>query len=360
MARNDTADYRALFLTDVPLMDTRAPVEFARGAFPAAVNLPLMTDAERHEVGICYKESGQGAAIALGHELVSGEIRASRIQGWCDFARQHPEGYLYCFRGGLRSSTARQWMREAGVDYPLVLGGYKAMRRFLIEELERSVAAASFVLVAGRTGCGKTRVIEALDRSVDLEGLALHRGSSFGRLLDPQPSQIDFENALSIQLMRSLESGNTLVLEDEGKLIGRVSLPEALRDRMRESRLLVVEEPVASRVEVIFEDYILDLGSRYHQRHGDAGQSEHTEHLREGLGRIRKRLGGVLYAEIDVLMQQAFAARDNDLHRQWIELLLVKYYDPMYDYQIGQREGVVAATGNRGEIIALARELSQA
>ncbi len=358
MNRDDTADYRALFLTDVPLMDTRAPVEFARGAFPTAVNLPLMTDDERHQVGICYKQAGQAAAVELGHELVSGDTREQRLQGWCEFARQHPQGYLYCFRGGLRSSTARQWMRDAGVDYPLVLGGYKAMRRFLIEELERSLTAASFVLVAGKTGCGKTRVIEAVERAVDLEGLARHRGSSFGRLLDPQPTQIDFENALSIELMRGLATGKTLVLEDEGKLIGRLSLPHVLRDRMRESPLLVVEESLASRVEVIFEDYIVDLGACYRERDGERGAGEHELHLREGLARIRKRLGGVLHTEIDGLMQRAFAAADDDLHRRWIELLLVKYYDPMYEYQIGQREGVIAAVGSRDEIIARAREQS--
>ena len=104
--RDDTADYRALFLEDVPLMDTRAPVEFARGAFPTAANLPIMTGEERHQVGICYKEHGQAAAIELGHRLVSGDTRDARIAGWCDFARQHPDGYLYCFRGGLRSRTA--------------------------------------------------------------------------------------------------------------------------------------------------------------------------------------------------------------------------------------------------------------
>ncbi len=358
MAREDTADYRALFLANAPLMDTRAPVEFARGAFPNAVNLPLMSDTERHEVGIRYKQSGQAAAIELGHQLVAGASREARIQGWCEFARRHPDGYLYCFRGGLRSSTARQWMREAGVDYPLVLGGYKAMRRFLLEELERSVDAAQLLLVAGKTGCGKTRVIEAVERAVDLEGLARHRGSSFGRLLDPQPSQIDFENALSIALLRSLATGATLVLEDEGKLIGRLSLPHRLRDRMREAPLLVVEESVASRVEVIFADYIVDLGRRYTDRHGEEGAQQHEMHLREGLSRVRKRLGGVLYTEIDSLMVEAFTHRDDALHRRWIELLLVKYYDPMYDYQIAQREGEVMAAGSREAIITRARELA--
>jgi tRNA 2-selenouridine synthase len=358
VAREDTSDYRSLFVRDVPLIDTRAPVEFARGAFPTAVNLPLLTDDERHQVGIRYKESGQAAAIELGHQLVAGEVRDERTEAWCRFAREHPEGYIYCFRGGLRSSTAREWMGEAGVDYPLVIGGYKAMRRFLLEELERSVGRARFLLVAGKTGVGKTRVIDALPMAVDLEGLARHRGSSFGRLLDPQPSQIDFENALSIALMRKLHaSAGSLVLEDEGKLVGRVSLPPSLREKMRSSGLLLVEESVAARVQVIFEDYVLDLGQRYGERHGDKGPALHSQHLREGLARISKRLGGVLYREVEELMQRAFDGAP-ELHRQWIEMLLVKYYDPMYEYQIQQREGEVVARGSRDDIIRIAGEFT--
>jgi tRNA 2-selenouridine synthase len=132
-SRVDSSDYAGLFLADTPLLDTRAPLEFARGAFPAARNLPLMSDEERAAVGSCYKQRGQDAAIALGQELVSGVIRDARITAWREFARAHPEGYLYCFRGGLRSQIVQQWLRDSGIDYPRVSGGYKAMRRFLID-----------------------------------------------------------------------------------------------------------------------------------------------------------------------------------------------------------------------------------
>ena len=131
--RPDTDDYRALFLSPVPMMDMRAPAEFVRGAFPSALSLPLMSDEERAQVGICYKRQGQAAAIELGHQLVSGELKARRLAQWAAFARQHPQGYLYCFRGGLRSHTAQRWLREARIDDPLITGGYKAMRRFLLE-----------------------------------------------------------------------------------------------------------------------------------------------------------------------------------------------------------------------------------
>ena len=134
--RPDTDDYRALFLSPVPMMDMRAPAEFTRGAFPSALSLPLMSDEEHAQVGICYKQRGQKAAIALGHQLVSGELKVQRLEQWVGFTREHPLGYLYCFRGGLRSQTVQHWLHQEGIDYPLIIGGYKAMRRFLLEELE--------------------------------------------------------------------------------------------------------------------------------------------------------------------------------------------------------------------------------
>jgi tRNA 2-selenouridine synthase len=116
--RPDTDDYRALFLNPTPMMDMRAPTEFAHGAFPSALSLPLMSDEERALVGTCYKQRGQAAAIELGHQLVRGEVKAQRVAQWAAFARQHPQGYLYCFRGGLRSQTVQQWLREVGYRVP--------------------------------------------------------------------------------------------------------------------------------------------------------------------------------------------------------------------------------------------------
>lgn len=179
-ARADTGDYRQLFLDNVPFLDLRSPGEFVHGAFPTAHNLPLMSDEERAAVGTCYKRQGQAAAIALGHRLVSGAERERRLTAWCDFARRHPGGYLYCWRGGLRSETVQQWLAGEGIAYPRVSGGYKALRRFLLDELQRSLERARLVLISGRTGTGKTRVVEALERAVDLERLARRYAESYG------------------------------------------------------------------------------------------------------------------------------------------------------------------------------------
>lgn len=357
--RPDTDDYRSLFLANTPMMDMRAPAEFTHGAFPDAQSLPLMTDEEREQVGTCYKHEGQAAALELGHALVSGEVRDERLQQWLTFARAHPHGYLYCFRGGLRSQTVQAWLEEQGVDYPLVKGGYKAMRRFLIDAQERSLADIELVLIGGKTGTGKTRAINALSNSIDLEGLACHRGSSFGQLLHPQPSQIDFENQISIALLKQHAGGTRrLFVEDEGRLIGRLSLPDTLRDAMSGAAMVMVEETLESRIDVVCDDYVIDLGLRYAKAHGADGPRLHCERLQGDLYRIRKRLGGARQQALSDLMAEAFVLQreraDNTLHRHWIGQLLTDYYDPMYEYQLEQRQGKRLCCGSRAAVIAWA------
>jgi tRNA 2-selenouridine synthase len=357
--RDDTDNYRDIFLNDYPLLDTRAPIEFQQGAFPCARNIPLLGDDERALVGVRYKEAGQQAAIELGESLVAGELRQERLAAWTEFARSNPEGYLYCFRGGLRSQTVQAWLTEAGAYYPLVKGGYKAMRRFLLEELPRSLAASPLLLIAGKTGTGKTRVINAIPAAIDLENLARHRGSTFGDLLEEQPSQIDFENALGIDFLKAAAAGvNPVVLEDEGHLIGRLALPQELRRHMQAAPMLILEESLEYRTGVVLEDYIENLCQRFVAAHGERGRQLHQDKLLYDLSRIRKRLGGLRYSEVEQQMQEAFARQHSsgevELHRRWIETLLAEYYDPMYEYQLGKREGQVLGRGNSAEIIAQA------
>ncbi|AHI28563.1 tRNA 2-selenouridine(34) synthase MnmH [Marinobacter similis] len=355
--RPDTDDYLSLFLNDVPLMDVRAPVEFARGSFPTAENAPLMNDDERHQVGICYKEQGQDKAIELGHQLVNGDIKAERIEAWKQFVRQHPEGYLFCFRGGLRSRLTQQWIKDSGIDYPLVQGGYKALRRFLIDSLEQRLEAGEFQVLSGRTGTGKTRVLQKMPNPVDLEGLANHRGSSFGRQVTPQPSQIDFENRLAIALLKAhhFQTG-PVQLEDESRLVGRCALPETLRERISATPLLVLERSLEERTTIIREDYVEGMCADYLSRDGEEnGWLNFQEYLLSALDRIRKRLGGERHQKLRKVMEDALTLqhRQHDLsgHDVWIQALLQDYYDPMYDYQLNKKQGRILVRGGPKTII---------
>ncbi|AIC19292.1 MULTISPECIES: tRNA 2-selenouridine(34) synthase MnmH [Pseudomonas] len=358
----DITDYREIFLNDRPMMDTRAPIEFAKGAFPGVVNLPLMTDHERQRVGTCYKQQGQQAAIVLGHQLVSGAIKAERIQAWADFARAHPDGYLYCFRGGLRSQIVQQWLKdEAGIDYPRVGGGYKAMRTFLLDTLEGAVAECDFVLLGGMTGIGKTEVLHQLANGLDLEGHANHRGSSFGKRASGQPSNIDFENRLAVDILKKRERGIAgFVLEDENRMIGSCALPLPLYQGMQSFPMVWLEDGLEGRIERILRDYVIDLCAEFVAVHGEDGFARFSERLLESLNNIRKRLGGERHQRLYQLLEAALAeqARSGsvDLHRAWIEGLLKEYYDPMYAFQRESKGARIEFVGEQAAVLEYLRE----
>jgi len=352
-------DFEALFLDDTPLIDVRAPVEFAEGAFPTAHSLPLMNDQERHEVGICYKEKGQEAAVELGNALVAGDLRARRIANWRTFAEQHPQGALYCFRGGMRSQISQRWLyEEAGILYPRIKGGYKALRQFLLQTLEDTSLKIKPLILGGRTGVGKTLLLQRISNSLDLERLAWHRGSAFGRHATPQPSQIDFENALAIALLQHLAAGNApLLVEDESRNIGSRNIPDVLFDQLKQAPLILLEEPLEQRVEITLQEYVVEALAEYQSLHGlEEGFSVWASNLTDSLSRIKKRLGGARHADISTVMEAALAQhhRQGDIsgHREWIAVLLHDYYDPMYDYQIVRHQDRVVFKGNRQAVLS--------
>lgn len=336
--------HRAVLSSGVPLVDVRAPVEFARGAFPGAVNLPLLDDEQRAAVGKCYRSEGRNAAVALGERLVSGSIREQRLAEWCDAAARRPDSLFYCWRGGLRSQTVQRWLNESGVSVALIDGGFKALRATCLTVLEEFTDASRLLVLGGRTGSGKTELLNSLPRSLDLEGLANHRGSAFGANPTPQPTPIDFENALAAGLLKHTRATPVLV-EDEGRTIGRLAVPEHLHAAMQQAPLIIMEVELAERSAHIWREYIhaplvagrdpAELAGRY------LASSD----------RIKRRLGGLRHAELRRLMNAAFAT-DNDqhAHRRWIEALLSDYYDPMYDYQLAKKQARIVFNGDRDAV----------
>jgi len=349
-------DYRSLFLNDTPLLDVRAPVEFNQGAFPFTENVPLMNDQERTDIGIRYKNAGQEEAIELGHELVQGDIKDERVNHWADFFQQHPEGVLYCFRGGMRSKISQQWIYEkTGIIYPRVKGGYKAMRRFLIDELETSIQRIEPIILSGRTGIGKTIFLKKIKQQIDLEGLFHHRGSVFGKHVTPQPSQIDIENNLSIELLKHLNQGHTkIVLEDEGSNIGSRRLPESLVKKMKQSPIALLEASIDERIDITFQEYIIESLAEHQSYYGeDLGFTRWAEQLIDSIDKIQRRLGGLRHKELKALLNNAIQqqiAGNTEYHKEWIKVLLVDYYDPMYDYQLSKKQERVIFKGSQCEV----------
>lgn len=340
------------------LIDVRAPVEFAQGALPGAVNLPLMDDEERHRVGIEYKQRGQEAAIVLGQRLVSGGIKAARVEAWRALLETHPDAIVYCFRGGLRSQVAQQWLMEAGIERPRIRGGWKAMRQALCARID-AAAERPLLVVGGLTGCAKTSLIQALDNGLDLEECARHKGSAFGRHPLPAPSQIDFEHALGLRLLE-IDGGS--VVEDESRHIGAANIPLTLWRAMEQAPRLRVEMPLDWRLEQIRKDYIDDLWALYRAQYGDwLGWALMRKQLATALGRLRKRLGHARLARLQRLQALAFREHERGnarAHEAWLAPLLTEYYDPLYRHQLDKQDKTFLHVGDWESCLAAAREWS--
>lgn len=330
------------------LIDARAPIEVARGALPFAHALPLMTDEERRQVGIRYKEGGPDAAVALGYELVGPDLER-RTEAWRTVANRGPTA-VTCWRGGMRSKLVVEFIGRD--DVARVDGGYKALRADLLERLPRALARKRLVVLTGLTGSGKTRLLRALPASgdlqvLDLEGEARHRGSAFGAIDEPQPSQQTFENAVAAQVI--LSPAQRLVVEDESRYVGRRTLPGPLLAAMRAAPVVVLEASLAARVSYSYREYVQDATRRH-------GVAPTAERLLADTGRLRRRLGGQrtdeVLTRIAALAADEEAWHDPEAHTGWITTLLEEYYDVLYRKALAKHGRPVAFRGDEEDVRA--------
>ncbi|HEY8270827.1 MAG TPA: tRNA 2-selenouridine(34) synthase MnmH [Pseudobdellovibrionaceae bacterium] len=365
MSNIQESELRELFLKERTLIDVRAPVEFAQGSLPGAVNIPIMNDDERARVGLAYKSLGREKAVRLGHELVCGELKEARIQAWMAEIKKDSQTVIYCFRGGLRSQITQSWLKDRGVNKPLIVGGYKKARHFLMEEINNFSQNSKFVMLTGPTGSAKTQILNRASTfypSVDLEALAHHRGSAFGAWEVPQPSQIDFENRLAVSLIKLQDKQvqSRVLLEDESRMIGRCTLPENFFFKMRASPVLYVEEKFDQRVENIFQDYVIGTVIAKGQEGEALGVFSRYRHA---VQTISRKLGGLRAQEVLNQLASSEKAylkeRDLEPNKAWIATLLSYYYDPLYAKSLAARSPQVLLRGTSAEILEHLRKFSR-
>lgn len=345
---------RQLLANETPIIDVRAPIEFNQGAMPNAINLPLMNNEERAAVGTCYKQHGSEKAVELGHQLVKDEIKAHRVAAWREACERFPSGFICCARGGMRSHIVQKWLAEIGIDYPLIEGGYKALRQATIE-MTHELVQRPIILIGGCTGNGKTTLVRSLPEGIDLEGFAHHRGSSFGRTVEAQFAQATFENYLAVDMLKKSPYHSRWVLEDEGRAIGANGLPESLRIQMATARLVVVDDPFERRMARLKEEYFDRMTHDFIEAYGEEkGWQEYSDYLHHGLYAIRRRLGAQRAAELTQLLDNALAAQkmsaNTEVHFSWLSPLLKEYYDPMYRYQLSKKQDKIIYTGSYEEV----------
>lgn len=314
-------------------LDVRSEGEWAEGAIPGFHNDPILTDSERHLVGTCYKQQGQAAAFALGYALTAPH-QTERVHRWRALANQHPL-QVCCWRGGARSRLACEWLAEAGVETLRVRGGYKAMRALLRAALEQP---PTLLVLSGATGTGKTRLLRELAvAKVDLEACANHRGSAFGSL-GGQPSQQTFENRVGLALFSAQP---TYLIEDESRLIGVNMLPLALKNAMYGASAVVLDVPLAERVALTHDEYVLQP-----LQQGQSVEAVQVQ-LQQSLDRIRRGLGGERHQQLSLALTEAMAVpTDVDAHARWISPLLADYYDPRYRHAFEQQPRQVVFRGD--------------
>jgi len=303
----------AEFLTiPLPILDVRSPAEFEQGRIPGAISFPLFSNDERAEVGTCYKQEGRDAAVELGF-AIAGPKFADFIQKAKAIAPDR-QVCVHCWRGGMRSGAIAWVLEMAGFQVTTLTGGYKAFRRWVLKTFEQERAIA---ILGGMTGTGKTDILYALaaqgEQILDLEGVAHHRGSSFGSLmLPPQPTNEQFENKLALELAQ-LNPQKRVWIEAESKSIGQCRVPNALFQQMDKAPIFEVVRPKSERLDLLVELYA----------------QAPLDDLITATERIRKRLGGQRTQEAIALLQahQFHAAFDH----------LLYYYDKTYEYDLQRR-----------------------
>ena len=316
-----------------PIFDVRSPKEYAYAHIPGALSLPIFDDNQRAEIGTTYKQISRQDAIKIGLKYFGPQLN-DYIKTVEAALKKYPSNnnqkvLVHCWRGGMRSGAMAWLLGFYGFDVVLLEGGYKSYRNDVLQQL---ALPYQFNVLGGYTGSGKTEVLHELKKQhvsvIDLEGIACHKGSSFGALgMDEQPSQEQFENNLATQLAKyyyfneqqQYNQTNPIWIENESQRIGLLNLPKAFYETILAGNLIVLNIPFEERLGHILEHY---------------GKFD-SDKLVSATMRIQKRLGG-----LDTKNAVTFLLEGNI--KACFDLLL-KYYDKQYE-RSGERVGRKSVT----------------
>lgn len=294
------------------IIDVRTPAEFAEDHIPGAINAPVLSNEERVIVGTMYKQVSPFEATRYGAALVAQNL-ARHLQTTFADKPINWRPMVYCWRGGKRSGSMTAWFNLIGWRARQLEGGYKAYRQHVLEQLATQPARFRFRVLAGLTGSGKTRLLNALAHCgaqvIDLEGLARHRGSLLGALPgEAQPAQKGFDSQLVSALAR-LDPARPVFIESESRKIGQVQLPDAMLQALAESACVRIEASLEDRVSFLCDDY--------------ATLFDEPEKFKDMLGRLTSLHGRQIIAD---WCAQVDAGAKAGLFRELIE----RHYDPAY------------------------------
>ncbi|WP_170387375.1 tRNA 2-selenouridine(34) synthase MnmH [Ruegeria atlantica] len=310
----------ALSFTDLPslfahdfdtVIDVRSPAEYVEDHLPGAINLPVLDNDERAEIGTIYVQKSPFLARKLGAALVFRNA-ANHIE----HSLSHHEGgwkpLVYCWRGGQRSGSFTWMLQQIGWRAEVVDGGYRTYRRLVNGFLYDDPLPHRLVALDGYTGTAKTDLLTNLNsrgvQVLDLEGLANHRGSLLGEMPGGQPSQKAFESALAAALCR-FDPARTVVVEAESSKIGTLILPPSLWAALRAAPRIQISASIEARTDYLvgaYDDILSD-----------------AERLRDRLSPLRAHRG---HEVVDGWLSLIEAGDKQTLTRALME----QHYDPSY------------------------------
>jgi tRNA 2-selenouridine synthase len=300
----------------LPVIDVRSPGEYKYGHIPSAFNIPLFDDEERATVGTLYKNSGQETALAKGFSLA--EPKKMHYLEELKRIGSGPEILVHCWRGGMRSGSMAAWFEESGFRPFLLNGGYKAYRRYIRERL---ASPNRIIVVGGYTGSGKTEILHGIaalgEQVLDLEAIARHKGSVFGGLGQlPQPTNEQFENEVYL-IYDGFDTDRPIWIEDESRMIGSVTLPDPLVDKINRGLLI--------RIRCDREERVRRLVSEY--------SGFDPALLSAAILKISERLGGMRTSDALESIRSG--------HFTLAASTALDYYDKAYDHATERRSGQI-------------------
>jgi tRNA 2-selenouridine synthase len=310
-----------------PVLDVRSPAEYTHAHIPGAFPVPIFTDEQRKIIGTAYTRQSRQIAVDHGLNYFSERMKIIPDEVEKIYIDKKPKDdagktfLVHCWRGGMRSEAVAWLLNLYGYKIYLLRGGYKSFRRWVLAQFEKPY---QLNILGGFTGSGKTEVLKELaangEKVIDLEAMAQHKGSAFGRLGEAlQPGAEMFENLLAVQLWNiSLKDDKTgpIWLEDESAHIGTVGIPKPFWLQMRQSQLYFLDIPFEKRLDYIVKTY---------------GVFE-SESLIECVLKIRKRLGGLETKNVIQFIEQG--------NVRGAFSILLKYYDKMYAQSLLNRDNL--------------------
>lgn len=303
----------------VGFVDVRSPGEHQMSTIPGAVNIPVLDDEARAEVGTLYVKGKVEEAKQFGVTSVSKRL-PDMYARYRQLLEDHDELVIFCSRGGMRSNSIFSLLKALGMPVSRLQGGYKSYRRYINEHLDAQFEKVRFVTLYGLSGTGKTDILKELakrgSKTLDLEGCANHRGSVLGSVGLEEPHTQKMFESLLFESSLDWQEGDIVYTEGESKRIGQVVMPVSLVEAIREGVKLYIESSIEKRVEQIHRDYVTN---------------HHTIELIESLD----NLIGFFKEERVLEFQEQIRKGQVD---KVIETLLTSYYDPRYRHHKQQIE----------------------